>query len=119
MCSSQTIGCYRDHSILRNHVSNIEFILIMNYWCSVVRALVKFVQEHLADPTIKFYLCKLLCLMLAANDGVNIDTTPPKTVLTNAKLTLVEAGLVPASIVHFGLHDNKGTNNRIQLVVIT
>lgn len=56
---------------------------------------------------------------MLAIDGVNIDTTPPKTVLTNAKLTLVEAGLVPASIVHFGLHDNKGTNNRIQLVVIT
>ena len=56
---------------------------------------------------------------MLAIDGVNIDTTPPKTVLTNGKLTLVEAGLVPASIVHFGLHDNKGTNNRIHTMNIS
>jgi len=37
-----------------------------------------------------------------------LDTTPPKTVFTSAKPTLLQAGLVPASIVHFGLHENQG-----------
>lgn len=64
---------------------------------AIVKVLVKFVREHLTDPTVKFYLY----------------TTPPKRILTNAKLTLVQAGLVPASIVHFGLRDSKGINNII------
>ena len=56
---------------------------------------------------------------MAAGNSVNLDTTPPKSILTNGKLTLLEAGLVPASIVHFALHDSKGNSKRIDLFVIT
>ena len=49
-----------------------------------LKALVKFVRDNLADPSISFYLY----------------TSPPKTVLKNGKLTFLEAGFVPSGTVY-------------------
>ena len=61
--NSQIIGCYKDHSNPMSHVSSVlHYIILHNYY--IVRALVKFVREHLADPAVKFYLCKLCCNLI-------------------------------------------------------
>jgi len=56
---------------------------------SAVRSIVLFIRTHLADPALRFHLY----------------TSPPKTVLRGAKHSLLQAGLVPATVVYVGLED--------------
>ncbi|XP_072098424.1 tether containing UBX domain for GLUT4 isoform X1 [Mobula birostris] len=51
-----------------------------------VGALMEFVKMHLKDPDISFYLFK----------------TPPKELLSDPAVTLFQANLFPAALVHFG-----------------
>ena len=60
---------------------------------SAVRSIVLFIRAHLSDPTLRFHLY----------------TSPPKTVLRGAKQSLVQAGLVPATVVYVGLEDPSAT----------
>lgn len=56
-----------------------------------VFAVKKFVKEHLEDKSIPFYLY----------------TAPPKKLLEDDTQTLIEAGLVPATVVYFGSEKQK------------
>ena len=56
---------------------------------STVRSIVLFIRDHLAEPALRFHLY----------------TSPPKTVLRGAKLSLLQAGLVPATVLYVGLED--------------
>lgn len=60
---------------------------------SAVRSIVLFIRAHLADPTLRFHLY----------------TTPPKTVLRGARQSLLQAGLVPATVLYVGLEDPSAT----------
>ena len=60
---------------------------------SAVRSIVLFIRAHLADPTLHFHLY----------------TAPPKTVLRGAKQTLLQAGLVPATVLYVGLEEPSAT----------
>ncbi|KAM6175870.1 tether containing UBX domain for GLUT4 isoform 1-T1 [Erethizon dorsatum] len=51
-----------------------------------------FVQSHLGNPELSFYLF----------------ITPPRTVLDNPTLTLLQANLFPAALVHFGAEEPAG-----------
>lgn len=54
-----------------------------------LKAAVRFVRENLADPKTKFHLY----------------TAPPKNILRSGRLTLLEAGFVPAALLYVGLEE--------------
>ncbi len=88
----------------------------MNCLCTVlppsltVKALVRFVRDNLADPTLKFHLCKHVTLVNYIESALfTVDTTPPKTILKRGKVTFLEAGFVPAAIVYLGVEGGVDT----------
>uniref|UniRef100_A0A8C9KB26 Tether containing UBX domain for GLUT4 n=1 Tax=Panthera tigris altaica TaxID=74533 RepID=A0A8C9KB26_PANTA len=73
-----------------------------------------FVRSHLGNPELPFYLCESSCWTRPGNVALGPDTylftfiTPPKTILDDHRLTLFQADLFPAALVHFGAEEPTG-----------
>ncbi|XP_013387421.1 tether containing UBX domain for GLUT4 isoform X2 [Lingula anatina] len=80
-----------ERAVVRFHFPDKVVVQALFRPLETVFALTKFVKEHLDDRTMSFYLY----------------TTPPKTVLKDPSNNLIEAGLVPASVVYVGTESQK------------
>ena len=79
-----------------------------------VRAVVVFVRQHLADPDLKFCLCKYFQINISRwlySLYSITDTASPKTILKSSVPTLGEAGFVPAANIHLGLTGEGNSEN--------